>query len=164
MVIRDLTLRSASSFGSFHLIRLLFDEYLFYLCEHKIALHANKTPIAVMTQVNIFFLFFSFHFIYSKVSHEDKSDPANISNERRNLPSKISVVVKKDSLSQVFLKEILFKNETICVQGQMMTLSNGTVQLPIFNKLVSSTKLSQCEQNERDNEICDSVKRFKTNE
>jgi hypothetical protein len=46
----------------------------------------------------------------------------------------------------------------------MMTLSNGTVQLPIFNKLVSSTKLSQCEQNERDNEICDSVKRFKTNE
>ncbi len=31
MVIRDLTLRSAASFGSFHLIRLLYDEYMFYL-------------------------------------------------------------------------------------------------------------------------------------
>jgi hypothetical protein len=35
MVIRDLTLRSAASFGSFHLIRLLYDEYMFYLVEHR---------------------------------------------------------------------------------------------------------------------------------
>ena len=53
MVIRDLTLRSAASFGSFHLIRLLYDEYLFYLIEHKIALHTQKPPIAVMAEVNI---------------------------------------------------------------------------------------------------------------
>lgn len=33
IVIRDLTLRSAPSFGSFHLIRLFFDEYLLYLVE-----------------------------------------------------------------------------------------------------------------------------------
>jgi regulatory factor X 1/2/3 len=51
MIIRDLTLRSASSFGSFHLIRLLYDEYLFYLSEHKIALHTQRTPIAVIAQV-----------------------------------------------------------------------------------------------------------------
>jgi hypothetical protein len=51
MVIRDLTLRSAASFGSFHLIRLLYDEYLFYLIEHKIACHTQKTPIAVMAEV-----------------------------------------------------------------------------------------------------------------
>ena len=51
MVIRDLTLRSAASFGSFHLIRLLYDEYLFYLIEHKIAVHTQKTPIAVMAEV-----------------------------------------------------------------------------------------------------------------
>jgi len=51
MVIRDLTLRSAASFGSFHLIRLLYDEYLFYLIEHKIAQHTQKTPIAVMAEV-----------------------------------------------------------------------------------------------------------------
>ncbi|XP_063408994.1 DNA-binding protein RFX2-like isoform X2 [Mytilus trossulus] len=48
MVIRDLTLRSAASFGSFHLIRLLYDEYMFYLVEHKVAAATGETPIAVM--------------------------------------------------------------------------------------------------------------------
>ncbi|XP_076046596.1 DNA-binding protein RFX2-like isoform X3 [Oratosquilla oratoria] len=51
MVIRDLTLRSAASFGSFHLIRLLYDEYMFYLVEHKVASAIGLTPIAVMSQV-----------------------------------------------------------------------------------------------------------------
>ncbi|KQS39319.1 uncharacterized protein Dere_GG17288, isoform D [Drosophila erecta] len=50
MIIRDLTLRSASSFGSFHLIRLLFDEYMFYLVEHKIAEAQDKTAIAVICE------------------------------------------------------------------------------------------------------------------
>ena len=53
MVIRDLTLRSAASFGSFHLIRLLYDEYMFYLIEHKVARASGKTPIAVMTEVRM---------------------------------------------------------------------------------------------------------------
>ncbi|KAF6096655.1 regulatory factor X2 [Phyllostomus discolor] len=48
MVIRDLTLRSAASFGSFHLIRLLYDEYMFYLVEHRVAKATGETPIAVM--------------------------------------------------------------------------------------------------------------------
>ncbi|XP_070498148.1 DNA-binding protein RFX2 isoform X2 [Chironomus tepperi] len=48
MVIRDLTLRSAASFGSFHLIRLLYDEYMFYILERKIAEETNTQPIAVM--------------------------------------------------------------------------------------------------------------------
>ena len=48
MVIRDLTLRSAASFGSFHLIRLLYDEYMFYLVEHRVARAKGETPIAVM--------------------------------------------------------------------------------------------------------------------
>ncbi|XP_039448194.1 DNA-binding protein RFX2 isoform X3 [Culex pipiens pallens] len=48
MVIRDLTLRSAGSFGSFHLIRLLYDEYMFFIIEHKVAKATHKTPIAVM--------------------------------------------------------------------------------------------------------------------
>ncbi|KAJ3288699.1 DNA-binding protein rfx2 [Borealophlyctis nickersoniae] len=37
LAMRDLTLRSAVSFGSFHLLRLLFDEYIFYLVEQRIA-------------------------------------------------------------------------------------------------------------------------------
>uniref|UniRef100_A0A674PLH0 Regulatory factor X1 n=1 Tax=Takifugu rubripes TaxID=31033 RepID=A0A674PLH0_TAKRU len=48
MVIRDLTLRSAASFGSFHLIRLLYDEYMYYLVEHRVAQAKVVTPIAVM--------------------------------------------------------------------------------------------------------------------
>ncbi|XP_051993041.1 MHC class II regulatory factor RFX1-like isoform X1 [Xyrauchen texanus] len=48
MVIRDLTLRSAASFGSFHLIRLLYDEYMYYLVEHRVAQAKGETAIAVM--------------------------------------------------------------------------------------------------------------------
>lgn len=53
MVIRDLTLRSAASFGSFHLIRLLYDEYMFYLVEHRVAQATGETPIGVMGEVSI---------------------------------------------------------------------------------------------------------------
>ncbi|XP_054709063.1 DNA-binding protein RFX2-like [Uloborus diversus] len=48
LVIRDLTLRSAASFGSFHLLRLLYDEYMFFVIEHCIAKATGTTSIAVM--------------------------------------------------------------------------------------------------------------------
>lgn len=51
LVIRDLTLRSAASFGSFHLLRLLYDEYMFYLIEHRVARAIDTLPIAVMGKV-----------------------------------------------------------------------------------------------------------------
>lgn len=51
MVIRDLTLRSAASFGSFHLIRLLYDEYMFFIIEHKVAQATDTKPIAVMNEI-----------------------------------------------------------------------------------------------------------------
>jgi len=53
MVIRDLTLRSAPSFGSFHLIRLLYDEYIYYLIEHKVAKNLGQVPIAAMCNLRI---------------------------------------------------------------------------------------------------------------
>ncbi|XP_066889070.1 DNA-binding protein RFX2 isoform X11 [Kogia breviceps] len=43
---------SAASFGSFHLIRLLYDEYMFYLVEHRVAEATGETPIAVMGEFN----------------------------------------------------------------------------------------------------------------
>ena len=55
MVIRDLTLRSAASFGSFHLIRLLFDEYMYFLVEHKVAHERNETTVAIMGEVSHFY-------------------------------------------------------------------------------------------------------------
>lgn len=48
MVIRDLTLRSAACFGSFHLIRLLYDEYMFYLVEQRVARSTKSSPMGVM--------------------------------------------------------------------------------------------------------------------
>ena len=48
-IVRDLTLRSAPSFGSFHLIRLLYDEYMYYIIEHKIANEYRQTPLAIMS-------------------------------------------------------------------------------------------------------------------
>ena len=51
LVIRDLTLRSAASFGSFHLIRLLYDEYMFYLVEQKVAAAYEESPVAVIGEV-----------------------------------------------------------------------------------------------------------------
>uniref|UniRef100_A0A158PGH2 RFX-type winged-helix domain-containing protein n=1 Tax=Angiostrongylus costaricensis TaxID=334426 RepID=A0A158PGH2_ANGCS len=53
MLIRDLTLRSAGSFGSFHLIRLLTDEYMVYLVESRIAKAVNRAMITVISQVNL---------------------------------------------------------------------------------------------------------------
>ncbi|VDN58584.1 unnamed protein product [Dracunculus medinensis] len=50
MIIRDLTLRSAQSFGSFHLIRLLYDEYLLYLVELRLSKAANKPVISIMAE------------------------------------------------------------------------------------------------------------------
>ncbi|KAK6733896.1 hypothetical protein RB195_017579 [Necator americanus] len=57
MLIRDLTLRSAGSFGSFHLIRLLTDEYMVYLVESRIAKAANRAMITVISQPTDYPLF-----------------------------------------------------------------------------------------------------------
>jgi len=52
LVMRDLTLRSAASFGSFHLIRLLYDEYIFYLIEQRIAKSTRTTPLQMLGEAS----------------------------------------------------------------------------------------------------------------
>ena len=47
-IIRDLTLRSAKSFGSFHMLHLLFDEYFYYLIGHKLAKELNLKHLEVI--------------------------------------------------------------------------------------------------------------------
>lgn len=46
MMMRDLTLRSAASFGSFHLVNLLFSEYLLFLVEKRIDEHRRSVGLA----------------------------------------------------------------------------------------------------------------------
>ncbi|KNC78471.1 hypothetical protein SARC_09097 [Sphaeroforma arctica JP610] len=45
MLIRNLTVKSAKSFGSFHLLRLLLDEYLTYLVERDETLPTTVSPL-----------------------------------------------------------------------------------------------------------------------
>ncbi|XP_022210772.2 DNA-binding protein RFX2 isoform X2 [Drosophila obscura] len=80
MIIRDLTLRSASSFGSFHLIRLLFDEYMFYLVEHKIAEAQQKTAIAVICErMKEMDFEFECQFAYITSETEQQNTPSSVS-------------------------------------------------------------------------------------
>ena len=75
MVIRDLTLRSAASFGSFHLIRLLYDEYMFYIVEHKVAAAMQETSIAVMADYRQVFdsLVFLDHLLTVREGHGNEN-------------------------------------------------------------------------------------------
>uniref|UniRef100_A0A3Q3XH50 RFX-type winged-helix domain-containing protein n=1 Tax=Mola mola TaxID=94237 RepID=A0A3Q3XH50_MOLML len=84
MVIRDLTLRSAASFGSFHLIRLLYDEYMYYLIEHRVAQAKGVTPIAVMGEVR------------ARTSNEEEDDEEEESEDESG-----ELVLQSSSLSAV---------------------------------------------------------------
>ncbi len=72
-VVRDLTLRSAPSFGSFHLIRLLYDEYMYYLIEHKIAEEYKITPIATMSTFDLS----SIVGLHQQTSSNNSNDPVS---------------------------------------------------------------------------------------
>jgi regulatory factor X 1/2/3 len=48
MVIRDLTLKSAASSGSFHPTCVMYDEYMFFLIKHQVAMEMGEIPTAVI--------------------------------------------------------------------------------------------------------------------
>ena len=52
MIMEDLTLRRAQSFGSFRLIQLLFDEYMGHQVEHHITIATGQVPLAVVSDVS----------------------------------------------------------------------------------------------------------------
>uniref|UniRef100_W5LY24 DNA-binding protein RFX2 n=1 Tax=Lepisosteus oculatus TaxID=7918 RepID=W5LY24_LEPOC len=85
MVIRDLTLRSAASFGSFHLIRLLYDEYMFYLVEHRVAQATGETPIAVMGE---------FSDLNSMMPMLMDKEPSHFSDDMSDLGSEVDGVAR----------------------------------------------------------------------
>ncbi|XP_017579415.1 MHC class II regulatory factor RFX1 isoform X2 [Pygocentrus nattereri] len=94
MVIRDLTLRSAASFGSFHLIRLLYDEYMYYLVEHRVAQAKGETPIAVMGELSSL----SRNMDASDVEKEEEEEEEDESDEDQMCVMADSAAVAEESL------------------------------------------------------------------
>ncbi|XP_073328337.1 MHC class II regulatory factor RFX1 isoform X1 [Pagrus major] len=97
MVIRDLTLRSAASFGSFHLIRLLYDEYMYYLIEHRVAQAKGVTPIAVMGEFA--------STIKSRISPDPEKEEEEEDEEEESDDETGDLVLQSSSLSAVDEKE-----------------------------------------------------------
>ncbi|XP_075433633.1 MHC class II regulatory factor RFX1 isoform X2 [Ascaphus truei] len=96
MVIRDLTLRSAASFGSFHLIRLLYDEYMYYLIEHRVAQARGETPIAVMGEFAN--LGSSLHPLDPDKDEEEEEDDESDEDLAHELPLNDSTLLESDPL------------------------------------------------------------------
>ncbi|XP_068192932.1 MHC class II regulatory factor RFX1a isoform X3 [Antennarius striatus] len=96
MVIRDLTLRSAASFGSFHLIRLLYDEYMYYLIEHRVAQAKGETPIAVMGEFATLGRGLS-QLDPDKEEEEEEEEESDDEGQELSLPSD-GVVLEEESL------------------------------------------------------------------
>ncbi|XP_068606003.1 MHC class II regulatory factor RFX1a [Brachionichthys hirsutus] len=96
MVIRDLTLRSAASFGSFHLIRLLYDEYMYYLIEHRVAQAKGETPIAVMGEFATLGRGLS-QLDPDKEEEEEEEDESDDEGQELSLPSD-GIVLGEESL------------------------------------------------------------------
>ena len=93
MIIRDLTLRSSTSFGSFHLIRLLFDEYTFYLIEQKIARDSNRLPIDVTSE----FACFSPKEFNASMNIPSSQSYRSYFNKNNNFPQNLTESSKSDS-------------------------------------------------------------------
>ncbi|XP_054635205.1 MHC class II regulatory factor RFX1 isoform X3 [Dunckerocampus dactyliophorus] len=99
MVIRDLTLRSAASFGSFHLIRLLYDEYMYYLIEHRVAQAKGETPIAVMGEFA--------STIKSRSTPDLEKDEEDDDDDEESEEESGDLVLQSNSLSILEEKELL---------------------------------------------------------
>ncbi|XP_061535370.1 MHC class II regulatory factor RFX1 isoform X2 [Phycodurus eques] len=99
MVIRDLTLRSAASFGSFHLIRLLYDEYMYYLIEHRVAQAKGETPVAVMGEFACT--------VKSRSTPDLEKDEEEEEEEEESEEESADLVLQSSSLSMLEDKELL---------------------------------------------------------
>ncbi|CAF1237003.1 unnamed protein product [Didymodactylos carnosus] len=134
MVIRDLTLRSAASFGSFHLIRLLYDEYMFYLIEHKIAAFSQKTPIAIMAEANLASKLSVYDGVVRPSStqtilNDPSTNGTGVMPERRNFISKVALIIKKSSTT------VDGQQNGNNDQNQPKIVQISTENLPLFNKV-----------------------------
>ena len=74
---REMFLNKADSLGYFNFIRLLYDDYLFILIEHRCANVTGLTPVAVMSKVRLKNLYLSvnnFNFINNQETFPEWSN------------------------------------------------------------------------------------------
>ncbi|XP_068606827.1 MHC class II regulatory factor RFX1-like [Brachionichthys hirsutus] len=118
MVIRDLTLRSAASFGSFHLIRLLYDEYMYYLIEHRVARAKGVTPVAVMGE------FASAS--KNHISADPEKDEEEEDEEEESEDETVNLVLQSSSLSAVHDEEPPAKQPRTSLNTHTLTGTHDT--------------------------------------
>lgn len=158
MIIRDLTLRSAASFGSFHLIRLLYDEFMFYIIEHRVAKQLNMTPVAVMGSKKL-----------SESCHVNTNTESSKRIEMNVLDSQFSAALNQypsDINSQIFdspsglqTSEIPSKNTEI-MSAEAETLQKLSEVTQISTNTVNQMDLKEWDLEQ--NPIDSSPKRVKT--
>jgi len=132
LTIRDLTLRSAASFGSFHLIRLLFDEYMFYIVENRVAQSTGNTTIAIMND-----------FAMKKKSLESTSSdllstPTSVIDEKPVILTAVKSFPSNESYG-IEAKTATFKEQPINVKPTIITSSTDLKKpVTILNKINSA--------------------------
>jgi len=90
MVIRDLTIRNAPSFGSFHLLRTLFDEYIFFLVETKFASFQTTMQQAPSQQsqgLSRYGSIWNYVDLFNTVSNSSSSSESNLSQSQISTPT-----------------------------------------------------------------------------
>uniref|UniRef100_A0A914PVT9 RFX1-4/6/8-like BCD domain-containing protein n=1 Tax=Panagrolaimus davidi TaxID=227884 RepID=A0A914PVT9_9BILA len=118
-IIRDLTLRSANSFGSFHLLKILFEDYIFYLVELRLAKVAN-TPVVCLLSGN--------WIGNSNLHHMDFIDPS-LSTSLQQPPAVVTqMIMHNDSVTSSNIQYVVTDHQPKYVfsntNGYLMTPSN----------------------------------------
>ncbi|XP_038597719.1 MHC class II regulatory factor RFX1-like isoform X4 [Tachyglossus aculeatus] len=121
LVIRDLTLHGAASFGSFHLIWLFCDEYMYYLIEHRVAQDRSKTPIAIMGEFTSLACSLN-HLDPEKKDEEEEEEVENIGDLAQEISSDFSESTPLHSESlEPATKLLRIDGEAIFLQSCFLT-------------------------------------------
>jgi uncharacterized protein (DUF1810 family) len=113
-------LRSANSFGSFHLLKILFEDYIFYLVELRLAKVAN-TPVVCLLSGN--------WIGNSNLHHMDFIDPSLSTSLQQQPPAVVTqMIMHNDSVTSSNIQYVVTDHQPKYVfsntNGYLMTPSN----------------------------------------
>ncbi|MGH0174695.1 UNVERIFIED_CONTAM: hypothetical protein FKN15_068470 [Acipenser sinensis] len=96
MVIRDLTLRSAASFGSFHLIRLLYDEYIYSSMVIRDLTLRSAASFGSFHLIRLLYDEYMFYLVEHRVAQATGETPIAVMGEFSDLNSMMPLLMDKD--------------------------------------------------------------------